>query len=95
MKKEKSLKKKKIKKEKIIKAIKSYQTPKEPLKDKILDNFMKEFEYENFELINGRCFGECGLIYSITRTTSIYTLEDTYLFYLEKYYFNKLILKKF
>ena len=37
---------------------------------------------------NGRCFGECGLIYSITRTTSIYALEDTDLFYSEKDYFN-------
>ena len=94
LKKEKK-KKKKIKEKKIIKALKSYQTPKEPLKGKILDNFIKEFEYENFELTNGRCFGEWGLLYSIPRTTSIYASEDTDLFYLEKDYFNKLLLTKF
>ena len=86
--------KEKEKKIKIIKAIQKYQTPVEPLKGIILENFIKEFEKENFSLTNGMCFGEWGLLYSIPRTTSIYASEDTHLFYLEKEYFNKTLLTK-
>ncbi len=89
--KEKEEKEKEIK---IIKAIQKYQTPEEPLKGIILENFIKEFEKENFSLTNGMCFGEWGLLYSIPRTTSIYASEDTHLFYLEKEYFNKTLLTK-
>ena len=88
-------KKKKKKKNKIIKAIIKHQTPNEPLEGIILENFIKEFEIENFALTNGMCFGEWGLLYSIPRTTSIYADEDTHLFYLEKEYFNKTLLTKF
>ena len=84
-----------IKEKKIIKAITEHQTPNEELKGKILENFIKEFEKENFALTNGMCFGEWGLLYSIPRTTSIYLSEDTHLFYLEKEYFNKTLLAKF
>ena len=84
-----------IKEKKIIKAITEHQTPNEELKGKILENFIKEFEKENFALTNGMCFGEWGLLYSIPRTTSIYADEDTHLFYLEKEYFNKTLLTKF
>ena len=80
---------------KIIKAILVHQTPTEPLNGNVLNNFIKEFETENFSLTNGMCFGEWGLLYSIPRTTSIYAAEDTHLFYLEKEYFNKTLFPKF
>ena len=90
------VKKSKEKKEpKIIKAILVHQTPTEPLNGSVLNNFIKEFETENFALTNGMCFGEWGLLYSIPRTTSIYVTEDTHLFYLEKEYFNKTLFPKF
>ena len=85
----------KKKENKLIKAIIKHQTPNEPIEGKILENFIKEFEIENFALTNGMCFGEWGLLYSIPRTTSIYVDEDTHLFYLEKEYFNKTLLTKF
>ena len=90
--------KKKIKKPKekiIIKSLKEFQTPKEELKEEILFNFIKEFEYENFQITNGMCFGEWGLVYSIPRTTSIYCIEDCNLFYLEKPYFKRILSSKF
>ena len=90
------VKKSKEKKEpKIIKAILVHQTPTEPLIGNVLNNFIKEFETENFSLTNGMCFGEWGLLYSIPRTTSIYVTEDTHLFYLKKEYFNKTLFPKF
>ena len=55
--------KKKIKKQKekiIIKSIKEFQTPNEELIGETLFNFMKEFEYDNFIISNGMCFGEWG-----------------------------------
>ena len=51
-----------IKEKKIIKAITDHQNPNEELKGIILENFIKEFEKENFALTNGMCFGEWGLI---------------------------------
>jgi hypothetical protein len=41
------------------------------------------------------CFGEWGIVYNIPRTTSIYCPENTHIFYLEKKYFNKILLSKF
>ena len=87
-----------IKKQKekiIIKSLKEFQTPKEELIGETLFNFIKEFEYENFIITNGMCFGEWGLVYSIPRTTSIYCIEDCNLFYLEKPYFNRILSSKF
>ena len=80
---------------KIIKAILYYQTPSEPLKGKVLNEFIKKFELEKFSLSDGMCFGEWGLIYDIRRTTSIYAVEDTDLFYLEKEPFNRILCQKF
>ena len=79
----------------IIKAITNHQTPNPPIEGDVLENFIKEFEIESFSLTNGMCFGEWGLLYSIPRTTSIYACEDTDLFYLEKEFFNKILLSKF
>ena len=87
--------KKKRKIKKIIKAILYYQTPSEPLKGKVLNEFIKKFELEKFSLSDGMCFGEWGLIYDIRRTTSIYAVEDTDLFYLEKEPFNRILCHKF
>ena len=90
--------KNKIKKQKekiIIKSLKEFQTPNEELIGETLFNFMKEFEYDNFIISNGMCFGEWGLVYSIPRTTSIYCIEDCNLFYLEKPYFNRILSSKF
>ena len=90
--------KKKLKKSNekiIIKAITNHQTPNPPIEGDVLENFIKEFEIESFSLTNGMCFGEWGLLYSIPRTTSIYACEDTDLFYLEKEFFNKILLSKF
>ena len=87
-----------IKKQKekiIIKSLKEFQTPNEELIGETLFNFIKEFEYENFIITNGMCFGEWGLVYSIPRTTSIYCIEDCNLFYLEKPYFNRILSSKF
>ena len=93
--KNKKKKEKKQKEIKIIKSITNFQTPNEPLEGEILNNFIKEFEYENFSLSNGMCFGEWGLLYSIPRSTSIYAKEDTDFFYLEKQFFDKILLSKF
>ena len=86
---------KKEKKKKIIKSLVPNQTPKEDIMGEILYDFIKEFEYENFIITNGMCFGEWGLVYSIPRTTSIYCIEDCNLFYLEKEYFNRILSSKF
>ena len=94
-KKEEKKKKEKKKEIKIIKSKTKFQTPNEPLEGEILNNFIKEFEYENFSLSNGMCFGEWGLLYSIPRSTSIYAKEDTDFFYLEKEFFDKILLSKF
>ena len=91
-----SKKKKKIKKiKKIIKAIAYHQTPDEPLEGRVLNELIKKFELEKFSLNDGMCFGEWGLIYDIRRTTSIYAVEDTDLFYLEKEPFNRILCQKF
>ena len=87
-------KKKKLIK-KYIKAIPNHQTPDGPLINDKLYDFIKNFENEKFALNDGMCFGEWGLIYDIKRTTSIYALEDTDLFYLEKEPFNKFLMQKF
>ena len=79
----------------IIKSILKHQTPNEKIENKILDKFILDFEYENFTITNGMCFGEWGLVYSIPRTTSIYCIEDCNLFYLEKEPFNRILSQKF
>ena len=94
------LKNKKEKKKQKVKKIeisseRKYQTPKEEIEGEVLFNFIKEFEYDNFIISNGMCFGEWGLVYSIPRTTSIYCIEDCDLFYLEKEYFNRILSLKF
>ena len=91
---EKKLIKKKEKK--IIKAITKNQTP-EDLETNIttLHNFILDFEEELLILKQGMCFGEWGCVYNIPRTSSIYCLEDTNIFYLEKKYFDKLLYQKF
>jgi len=91
--KKKEKRKKKIKK--LIKAISYHQTPDEPLEGKVLNELIKKFELEKFSLSDGMCFGEWGLIYDIRRTTSIYAVEDTDLFYLEKEPFNRILCQKF
>ena len=91
-----SLKKLKLNKpKKYIKSILTHQTPNQKLENKILDKFILDFEYENFTITNGMCFGEWGLVYTIPRTTSIYCIEDCNLFYLEKEPFNRILSQKF
>ena len=93
---DKILKKKKKKKEKkYVKSFIQNQTPKEKIEGEVLFNFIKDFENDNFQITNGMCFGEWGLVYSIPRTTSIYCIEDCDLFYLEKDYFNRILASKF
>ena len=87
--------KKKSKAYKIIKAIKKYQTPDNLNNQDILSKFISEFEIKRLMITEGMCFGEWGLVYNIPRTTSIYCLEDTHVFLLEKRYFDKHLLKKF
>ena len=87
--------KKKSKAYKIIKAIKKYQTPDNLNNQEILSKFISEFEIKRLMITEGMCFGEWGLVYNIPRTTSIYCLEDTHVFLLEKRYFDKHLLKKF
>ena len=89
--KEKISKKKKKTKNPPIKCKKYYQTPTEKIEGEILEKFINEFEIEKFDIINGMCFGEWGLVYTIPRTTSIYAKEDSHLFYLEKLYFDKIL----
>ena len=87
--------KKKSKAYKIIKAIKKYQTPDNLNNQDILSKFISEFEIKRLIITEGMCFGEWGLVYNIPRTTSIYCVEDTHVFLLEKRYFDKHLLKKF
>ena len=90
-----SIKKSNIKKRKIYKSFQSNQTPDNITDPKVLFNLIEDFESKKMDLIPGYCFGEWGLIYNIPRTTSIYCIEDTDVFYLEKKYFDKILLKKF
>ena len=87
--------KKKSKTIKIIKAIKKYQTPDNLDNEDILSKFISEFEIKRLNITEGMCFGEWGLVYNIPRTTSIYCVEDTHVFLLEKRYFDKHLIKKF
>ncbi len=89
-------KKIKPKVKKIIKSITKNQTPND-LDSNIttLHNFILDFEEENLIIKQGMCFGEWGCVYNIPRTSSIYCLEDTNIFYLEKKYFDKLLYPKF
>ena len=87
--------KKKSKTIKIIKAIKKYQTPDNLDNEEILSKFISEFEIKRLNITEGMCFGEWGLVYNIPRTTSIYCVEDTHVFLLEKRYFDKHLIKKF
>ena len=87
--------KKKSKIIKIIKAIKKYQTPDNLDNHDVLSKFLSEFEIKRLTITEGMCFGEWGLVYNIPRTTSIYCIEDTDVFFLEKRYFDKYLLKKF
>ncbi len=93
---EENTKKKKKKEKKIIKPITKNQSPND-LQSNILSlhDFILDFEEENLILKEGMCFGEWGCVYNIPRTTSIYCLEDTNIFYLEKKYFDKLLYPKF
>jgi CRP-like cAMP-binding protein len=76
-------------------AIEEHQTPFEELKGSTLENFKLDFEEKRVTLKKGMCVGEWGIVYNIPRTTSIYCPEDTHIFYLEKKYFNKILLNKF
>ena len=76
-------------------AIEEHQTPFEELKGSTLENFKLDFEEKRVTLKKGMCFGEWGIVYNIPRTTSIYCPENTHIFYLEKKYFNKILLSKF
>lgn len=87
--------KKKSKTIKIIKAIKKHQTPDNLDNEEILSKFISEFEIKRLNITEGMCFGEWGLVYNIPRTTSIYCVEDTHVFLLEKRYFDKHLIKKF
>jgi CRP-like cAMP-binding protein len=44
-------------------------------------------ESEYIRLCKGHCFGEWGLIYNMSRTTSAVTVEDTEFFTLSKQHF--------
>ena len=76
-------------------AIDEHQTPFEKLIGSTLENFKLDFEEKRVTLKKGMCFGEWGIVYNIPRTTSIYCPENTHIFYLEKKYFNKILLSKF
>ena len=76
-------------------AIEEHQTPIDKLEGQILEYFKLEFEEKRVTLKKGMCFGEWGIVYNIPRTTSIYCPVDTNIFYLEKKYFNKILLSKF
>jgi CRP-like cAMP-binding protein len=76
-------------------AIEEHQTPIDKLEGQILEYFKLEFEEKRVTLKKGMCFGEWGIVYNIPRTTSIYCPVDTNIFYLEKKYFDKFLLKKF
>ena len=76
-------------------AIDDHQTPFEDLIGSTLENFKLDFEEKRVTLKKGMCFGEWGIVYNIPRTTSIYCPENTHIFYLEKKYFNKILLSKF
>ena len=71
-----------------------HQTP-EKIEGSILEYFKLDFEEKRVTLKKGMCVGEWGIVYNIPRTTSIYCPEDTHIFYLEKKYFNKILLNKF
>jgi hypothetical protein len=86
---------KNLKKRKIIKCLPDPQTPDNLTDPKVLFGLIEDFESKKMELTPGYCFGEWGLLYNIPRTTSIYCIEDTHVFYLEKKYFDKILLKKF
>ncbi len=90
-----TIKKSNLKRRKIIKSLQSQQTPENITEPKVLFNLIEDFESKKMNLIPGYCFGEWGLTYNIPRTTSIYCIEDTDVFYLEKKYFDKFLLKKF
>lgn len=48
-------------------------------------NFLDTQEEEERNILTeGMCFGEWGIIYNIPRTASAYSLEQTYLFSLDK-----------
>jgi len=76
-------------------AIEERQTPIDKLEGLTLEYFKLEFEEKRVTLKKGMCFGEWGIVYNIPRTTSIYCPVDTNIFYLEKKYFNKILLSKF
>jgi CRP-like cAMP-binding protein len=87
--------KRKSKTIKFISAIKKFQTPDNLFDNHVLENFLSEFEINRISITEGMCFGEWGLVYNIPRTTSVYCVEDTHVFCLEKKYFDKYLLKKF
>ena len=75
--------------------IKKNEENNEELIGTTLENFKLDFEEKRISLKKGMCFGEWGIVYNIPRTASIYCPEDTHIFYLEKKYFNKILLSKF
>ncbi len=83
----------------IIKAINKHQTPdfyfnKEENND-ILEQFIKEFEYTEKEILPGECFGELNLVNKNFMNDPIICIEDSEYFCLERDIFKKLLLKRF
>ena len=83
----------------IIKAINKHQTPdfyfnKEENKE-ILEQFIKEFEYIEKEILPGECFGELNLVNKNFMNDPIICIEDSEYFCLERDIFKKLLLKRF
>lgn len=63
--------------------------------NKSLYNLGDEFEYEVYTACKGMCFGEWGLVHDTPRTVSVYCIEDTHVFKLEKEHFDKILGNKF
>jgi hypothetical protein len=59
--------------------------PKKKKSGKDLAEVLKEEELASIS--GGNCFGHYAAAYDIARTASAYSVEDTYLFYLDKNYF--------
>ena len=85
----------KLKKPKIINAIKKHQTPDEILSEKILKQFILDFENIKNEYKEGTIFGDNSVIFSLPRSKSILCKTDVDVFYLEKKYVDRILLQRF
>ncbi len=85
----------KLKKPKLIHAIKKHQTPEDILSEKILKQFILDFENIKDEYKEGTIFGDNSVIFSLPRSKSILCKTDLDVFYLEKKYVDRILLQRF